>query len=700
MDNQTYLYLHKDAINALQHNHLLSALQSLQGMSSSLKAWSVKEEVDNIIDSYQILLSYFAKGANDPERHKMYKSFVRRTYELADILEREGELQNESSYYFTSLKTLHNIKGDHVSLPDMLQSQTSERDIFDIVWLSGAWTVADETAVIDYMNQDDVVENKKCLLLSAATLAAMKYFDIAKCRLLLDFALADEVKIRVRALVGLIFVHLSHPDRMKSYPEVETRLRLMLDIPSFAKQLEMLQAQLFLSLETKRIERNLQDEIIPQMMKRMKDLHIDESLGMDELKEKLTEADLNPEWDEKGQPTELSKYMHEFVELQQRGADMYMGSFKVLKQRFPFFNNACNWFWPFTMHHPELQHDLSDNKIVRMLINRTGLCDSDKYSFCLVLSQMPPEKLKMSAATLPELEESMMMLNEEADKADTFKEELRSYVQGFYRFCNLFIHREQFVNPFQQNVFLADYEPFNRLLNDDDMLLRMANFAFQDKSYDLARNLFLRLPTEMFTDSICQKLGYCCEKAGDTEAAIAHYEKANLLRPHSQWTLKRLTTCLRLSGQYEKALTHYNELAEMLPEDAHIAIHQAECLICMERYDDAFKYLFKVNYLNPDLTLATRALAWCSLVTHKYEQAEKYYQKVLQSKPSAKDFLNAGHVAWLQGNVEEAVLRYRKSLSTDKGNTTDFLDDDAHLLKAAGLTDEDLTMMQDAVSVN
>lgn len=693
MNNQTYLYLHKDAINALQHNHLLSALQSLQGMSSSLKAWSVKEEVDNIMDSYQILLSYLTKGANDPERHKMYKSFVRRTYELADVLEREGELQNDTSYYFTSLKTLQNLKGNAFTLSDLLQSATSERDIFDGVWLSGAWTVADETAVMNYMNLDDVVENKKCLLLSAATLSAMRFFDIAKYRLLLDFALADEVKIRVRALVGLIFVHLSHPERMKLYPEVETRLRLMLDIPTFAKQLEMLQTQLFLSLETKRIERNLQDEIIPQMMKRMKDLHIDESLGMDELKEKLTEADLNPEWDENGQPTELSKYMHEFVELQQRGADMYMGSFKVLKQRFPFFNSACNWFWPFTMHHPDLQQDLSGNKMIRMLVNRTGLCDSDKYSFCLMMSQMSPERLKMSAA-LPELDESMMP---QTDEADSFKEELRSYVQGFYRFCNLFIHREQFVNPFQQNVFLADYEPFSRLLNDDDMLLRMANFAFQDKSYDLARNLFSRLPADMLTDSVCQKAGYCCEKAGDITAAIEQYERANLLKPHSQWSLKRLTTCLRLSGEYERALSYYKDLEEMQPDDARIALHQAECLICMERYDEAFKYLFKVNYLNPQLTLATRALAWCSLATHKYDQAEKYYQKVLQDKPSSKDYLNAGHVAWLQGNVAEAVSRYLQSLSTDKSKMTDFLKDDVHLLKAAGLTDEDLAMMQEAV---
>ena len=68
----------------------------------------------------------------------------------------------------------------------------------------------------------------------------------------------------------------------------------------------------------------------------MKDLRLDRSLGVDELKDKLTEADLNPEWEADGTPSKLAAYMKEFMDLQQRGADMYMSTFKLLKQRFPF----------------------------------------------------------------------------------------------------------------------------------------------------------------------------------------------------------------------------------------------------------------------------------------------------------------------------------------------------------------------------
>ena len=97
MNQSTYQYLYNDILNALRHEHLLSALHSLQGMASTLKSWSVKEEADTLLDSYQILLSYMAKGANDPDRKKVFKGFVRRTYELADILNRVGLLTNSNA---------------------------------------------------------------------------------------------------------------------------------------------------------------------------------------------------------------------------------------------------------------------------------------------------------------------------------------------------------------------------------------------------------------------------------------------------------------------------------------------------------------------------------------------------------------------------------------------------------------------------
>lgn len=695
MNQSTYQYLYNDILNALRHEHLLSALHSLQGMASTLKSWSVKEEADTLLDSYQILLSYMAKGANDPDRKKVFKGFVRRTYELADILNRVGLLTNSNAIYTTSLHTLQNMYSNDFRLADILTPDKPTRDKFDSIWLSGAWTADDEATIAQYLKDEANDEIEKCLLLSAITLASLQFFDIAKYRVLLDYAMSSNIKIRARALTGIIFNHVLQQERIQLYPEIKARLTLLSDLPVFVKDIELLQMQLFLSLETKRIEHDLQNEIMPQVIKRIENLRLDRSLGLNELQEKLSENDLNPEWNKGEEAAKLDAYMQKFAELQQRGADMYMGSFKVMKQRFPFFNTVSNWFWPFTMNHPEVPQSSRNNKLIKALINRVGLCDSDKYSFCFVAAQVPSVN-KLTQSQNDMLSHMNDMQQElEMDTEQAFKNELRSYVQDFYRFSLLYSRHDQFANPFQHNLLIVDYAPFDKILDDTDFLLRMADFAFNDKSYTLAANIYNRLPEDALSAKAQQKNGYCYEAVHDFSHAISHYERAHLLNPQSAWTLRRLAICHRANEHYDEALCYYNKIAEIEQENAQIALRQAECLIHLKRYNEAFKFLFKANYLSPTMHASERALAWCSLLTKKYEQAEKFYLKVLADAPTTTDYLNAGHSAWLLGNISCAIERYRKALPAEKPET--FLTDDRELLINAGFTPDDLAMMTDAV---
>lgn len=698
MKQLTYQYLYKDIVEALRQEHLLSALQSLQGMAATLKSWSVKEETDTLLESYQILLSYMAKGVDDPERNKMYAGFRRRTYELAEVLNRVGLLMNDTTIYATSFRTLCQLYGNDYTLSDILNSQYPLRDKFDAIWLSAAWTADDELTVADYMANNAVDEIDKCLLLSATSIAAMQFFDIAKYRILIDAALSTNVKLRIRALVGLIFTHIVHAERIALYPDVNTRLDLMCDLPRFSKEIERLQMQLFLSLETKRIERNLQEEIIPQMMKRIEKLNIDSNTGLDELNEKLSEEDFNPEWSDNAQDKKLNDYMHEFVELQQRGADMYMGSFKVMKQRFPFFNTVSNWFWPFTLNHPEVPESARKSKLTKLMISNVGLCDSDKYSFCMMSAHIPSnlKSDKLQEGMLERLEE--IQTNHDTDAETLFKNELRSYVQGFYRFCNLYLHHEQFTNPFQHDLFIVNYAPFDKMLRDDSFLLRMINFVFKDQSYALANKLFEQLSPNNYDAEVLQKWGICNEHEGNIRKAIECYKQSDLLKGHSLWTLKRLAHCYSQMGDYTKALTCYDQLAERNDEDVSIALKQAECHIHLKQYEEAFKYLFKADYLAPKTRVTERAIAWCSLLTQKYSQAEKYYTKVLDDNPAPTDYLNAGHSAWLSGNIAEAVSRYRKAIADNPD--TAFLNKDKDLLHEANKTDEDIAIITDAVLSN
>ena len=74
-----------------------------------------------------------------------------------------------------------------------------------------------------------------------------------------------------------------------------------------------------------------------------------------------SDDDKNPEWEEifKDSPGLMNK-MEEFSGLQREGADVFMGSFSMLKL-FPFFNEISNWFIPFFIENPEISGSIDES---------------------------------------------------------------------------------------------------------------------------------------------------------------------------------------------------------------------------------------------------------------------------------------------------------------------------------------------------
>ena len=131
MKANTPKYLLDDARKALNEHRLLSALDSLRGMAHSLKAWNEAEKINSTYDAYKILLDYLSKGADDPERNKMYAGFLRNCYEMCDTMERACELADETSYYATNFRTMQNLGYDGLSVAEMLRKTTSPRVLVD-----------------------------------------------------------------------------------------------------------------------------------------------------------------------------------------------------------------------------------------------------------------------------------------------------------------------------------------------------------------------------------------------------------------------------------------------------------------------------------------------------------------------------------------------------------------------------------------
>ena len=224
--SDTYKYLLADARKALADNRLFSALESLRGMATLLKAGSEADELARLTEAYRQLLDYMVRGAADPARNAMYRNFVVRAYELSTALERRGELAEESSFYALTYRKLSPLREGFSGEQMLPQSGWSEQELFNLLWLSAPFTPAEEAAWSDWFTtpRDDDALYRACLAVSALTLSAMRFFDVAKYRILIDLCLSSDVMLRVRAMVGLIFVHLIHAEHVNFYPDVVSRL--------------------------------------------------------------------------------------------------------------------------------------------------------------------------------------------------------------------------------------------------------------------------------------------------------------------------------------------------------------------------------------------------------------------------------------------------------------------------------------------
>ena len=699
MDKQTFEILYDDLQTALKEERLLDAVNTLEGLLGYTNNWDCKSLLLEIRESYGMMLDYMSRGFADPERDNLFHQFIRKVYELADITYRDFLLKDGVSH-FASVWSILQKMSQPASLPALLQKGGSYRQLFEVAWTAPVWQKSDYEAAHQIMESGQWQEYERCVLLSGVTMGALQVFDVWRLKFLIDISVSPVPAFRVRALVGMVLVYLKYEHRCRLYPELEAQLSLMSDVPGFTSLLQTLQMQLFLSLETKQIEKSLREEILPEVMKKAKEIHLDKSLGFEDLQTKLSEQDFNPEWDKDGKVSKLSNKMKELAEMQMKGADVYIGSFKMFKQKFPFFNVAANWFCPFYFQHPDLSKTLQGNSFLKPFFDSGNLCDSDKYSFCLMFQEMPAmqtdmlrEQLNTALGGHSDALNAVSQVDEEKKATHL----LRSYVQDVYRFFTLFRYRDEKNNPFTMNLLLTDYHPFETLLSSVETLQGLADFTFKEKSYLYALKFFEHLPK---TSENCQKIGFCHQSVKDYGRAIEAYEKANLLKANSAWTLRQLGNCYRASGDFGQALRYYEELEPMAPEDIRLLLRLSECYLQVKNYDKAFDKLYKADYLSPESGVALRALAWCSLLTGQMEKACQYYEKIVAGNATSEDYLNAGHAFWLQGQMPKAVDFYKESLKVSKTDfaPVNFFGDDARILVEKGKTLTDLHLMIDILN--
>ena len=545
----------------------------------------------------------------------------------------------------------------------------------------------------------------KSLIVTSVMLSLQRYFDIEKFNILFDTYELQEQEIGQRALVGLL-INLDQYDlRMPFYPELTGRVNLLNEKTDFKQNLERIILQFIRSKETEQLQQRIRDELLPEMIKISPNLK--NKINLDSLMEEGSTEDKNPDWQEifKDSPGLLNK-MEEFSELQMEGADVFMGSFSMLKS-FPFYLELSNWFIPFFPENPDIEamyhgSNAFDTKLMEAIAKAPILCNSDKYSFCISIYNLPKENreflmegLQAEMDQLKEIQKDDLMLDS-AKEAEFISNQ---YIQDLYRFYKLIPARHDHEDIFKRKFDFHNKFALKEIIHEDSKLLRnIAEFYFSRNYYEQALDIFTHLLEQEKSGELYQKIAFCYQKSGNFDKALDNYLKADLFDINKYWNFKKIALCYRNLKQPSKALEYYRQAEKIEPDNLNNQLNIGHCLLELSEFDEALKVYFKVEYLAPGNKKVWRPIAWCSFLTGKTEQAEKYLLMLLDDEPNKHDYMNMGHVQWSTGNRKEALNYYQKSIKQEGFSADEFLDvfeeDLPHLLKH-GVEEEDVPFMLD-----
>ena len=721
--------------NLLSARKLKPAFDLLEKLISGTGLAELHEQYSSLEQNYKFMLKYTVEGINDPERQKIYEHLLISTFELSDItyenlrmkFSQTIEYQKKrgfAKHFITNLESFSNDLEKYSiqkELRTLLSDSSSESSdiyldaelhlqkiftIFYHFWFVDRLTGDEIQFLGSFLRNDSSPSFEKSMVITAITLSLMRYFDEHKIILLFNACEDEDEEVSQRALIGLVIGIYYYDQRMPFFHAITGRLQFFMENKRFRSGFEKTILQFIRSKETEKIQRKLQDEIFPEMIKLSPNLRnklsIESMLG-----EGLTE-DKNPAWQEilKDAPGLMGK-MEELTEMQMEGADVFLSSFSMLKH-FPFFSELANWFFPFTPQHPEIlrnpinKESTEDLAFTQLIMKSPMLCNSDKYSFYFSIMNIPPDYKKMVSDSLKAEAEQLDEIAKDGSFLTPNKNAeiiISQYIRDIYRFFKIHPQHADFEDIFAWKFDFHNKFAFSKLLGEDQKMQRnIAEFNFAKNYFHEAADLFEMLLQETDDAEMLQKLAFCYQKMGDYKKALNSYLRADLFDQNKLWNYKKIALCYRNLKKPAKALEYY-QLAEILESDnLTLQISIGQCQMELNLIEQALKTYYKVEYLSPGNKKIWRPIGWCSFLLGRIDQAEKYYDRLISDHPNKYDLLNMGHVQWCLGNRKTALKYYKKSINDSDSSEKDFMeafDEDVQNLIKQGVNPDDVPIMLD-----
>lgn len=549
--------------------------------------------------------------------------------------------------------------------------------IFDRFVSSGYWNDEERAVVKDTILSPTVDSLTSQLLVSAITLSAATVFDMGKFTLLYDiYRQTDDDEVKVRALLGWLLVSTNcgcyeqQPD-FRSFAEQLTedckndpdllaeiiKAQKMLAVTVFSEQKSIDYTNDIMSSLSKRFLGDLKDKVADLLeadedMRNLFEIDEDEETSEES---PIRSVDINTDEDgidnlNVGVDSPLS-----MDEMMDKGIDILLPQFKMLRDQTDFFTHLYNWFMPFYLKNPHVTEALGfvdeKRKFCKAFCSTARSCPADAYSLANLIISHPneiPENI-VDCYDDPEDEGDGSESADEEEIVNEFFKELGeyrakririNYIRNLLRFSKFYTAKDEIFNILDE---LDDDKPAYAVLAGplfqdeffDKYRMAIARYSFRREFPDLVEVMLEGVPCDTLEMHFMK--GWVCMQKGDDHSlrmAVDHFKKMLKIKPDMKQVYLQLGICYRNLIQVDEYLENFDKLMEFKDSFSEeelfkLKLDKLKFIVMNNRFEEAMPLAYELDYTHPENQMAG-ALLTQLLIKIGGEHAEENFQKAHQ----------------------------------------------------------------------
>lgn len=549
--------------------------------------------------------------------------------------------------------------------------------IFDRFVTAGYWNDEERAVVKDTILSPTVDSLTSQLLVSAITLSAATVFDMGKFTLLYDiYRLADDDEVKVRALLGWLLVSTNcgcyeqHPD-FRSFAEQLTedckndpdllaeiiKAQKMLAVTVFSEQKFIDYTNDIMASLSKRFLGDLKDKVADLLeadedMRNIFEIDEDEETSEES---PIRSVDINTDEDGIDNLDAEIESPLSMDEMMDKGIDILLPQFKMLRDQTEFFTHLYNWFMPFYLKNPHITEALGfvdeKRKFCKAFCSTARSCPADAYSLANLIVSHPneiPENI-VDCYDDPEDEEDGSVSADEEEIVKEFfnePEEHRAkririnYIRNLLRFSKFYKEKDELFTILDE---LDDDKPAYAVLAGplfqdeffDKYRMAIARYSFRREFPDLVEVMLEGVPCDTLEMHFMK--GWVCMQKGDNHGlcmAVDHFKKMLKIKPDMKQVYLQLGICYRNLIQMDEYLENFDKLMEFKDsfseeELFELKLDKLKFIVMNNRFEEAMPLAYELDYTHPENQMAG-ALLTQLLIKIGGEHAEENFQKAHQ----------------------------------------------------------------------